>query len=132
LEEITKDWSVDLLIPAYPLKIFDINSPETTQDTLGPRRTKKIEEIQDLYSASMNIASISPKKGGDGEELNEKDFEQQQGDKADPLKKRKGFPLKSSFQKKAKATMTKMQTILTSDDFEFLIATLNDDSMEIA
>jgi hypothetical protein len=28
--------------------------------------------------------------------------------------------------------MTKMQTILTSDDFDFLIATLNDASMEIA
>jgi hypothetical protein len=31
-----------------------------------------------------------------------------------------------------KATMTKMQTILTSDDFDFIIAALNDASLEIA
>jgi hypothetical protein len=30
-----------------------------------------------------------------------------------------------------KATMTKMQTILTSDDFDFIIAALNDASLEI-
>jgi hypothetical protein len=28
--------------------------------------------------------------------------------------------------------MTKMQTVLTSDDFDFLIAALNDASLEIA
>jgi hypothetical protein len=132
LEEITKDWSVDLLIPADPVEISDIDSPETVQDTPGPSRTKKTEEVQDLDSASVKTASISPEQGGDGEELNDKEVEQQQGDEVDPLKKRKGSPLKPSSQKKSKATMTKMQTVLTSDDFDFLVAALNDASLEIA
>jgi hypothetical protein len=48
------------------------------------------------------------------------------------LKKRKGLPVKTSSQKKSKATMTNMQTVLTSDDFDFLIASLQDASLEIA
>jgi len=79
----------------------------------------------------MKIASISPEKGGDGEELNEKEVEQQQGDEVDPLKKRKGSPPKLSSQKKVKATMTKMQVVLTSKDFDFLITALQDASLEI-
>jgi hypothetical protein len=79
LEEITKDWSVDLLIPADPVEISDIDNPETVQDTPGPSKTKKTEEVQDLDSASMKTASISPEQGGDGEELNDKEVEQQVG-----------------------------------------------------
>jgi hypothetical protein len=41
------------------------------------------------------------------------------------------LPLKPSSQIKSKASMTKMQTILTFDDFNFLIASLNDASLEI-
>jgi hypothetical protein len=40
LEEITKDWSANLLVLADPAEISDIDSPETAQDTPGPRRTK--------------------------------------------------------------------------------------------
>jgi hypothetical protein len=48
------------------------------------------------------------------------------------LKKRKvPPPLKPSSWKKLKATMTKMQTVLTSDDFDFIIEALNDASLEI-
>jgi hypothetical protein len=83
-------------------------------DTPGPSKTKKIEEVQEIDNASVKTASISPEKGGDGEDLNEKEVEQKQGDEVDPLKKRKGSPLKPSSQKKSKASMTKMQTILTS------------------
>jgi hypothetical protein len=72
----------------------------------------------------MKTASISPEQGGDGKELDDKEFEQKQGDEVDPLKKRKGSPLKPSSQKKLKATMTKMQTFLTSNDFDFLIAAM--------
>jgi hypothetical protein len=61
-----------------------------------------------------------------------KEVKQKQGDEVDPLKKRKGSPLKPSSWKKSKATMTKMQTVLTSDDFDFLIASLQDASLEIA
>jgi hypothetical protein len=132
LEEITKDWSVDLLIPADPAEISDIDNPEIAQDTPGPTRTKKIEEVQELDIASVKTTSISPERGGDGEELNEKEVEQKQGDEVDPLKKRKGLLLKPSSRKKSKATMTKMQTVLTSDDFDFLITSLQDASLEIA
>jgi hypothetical protein len=66
LEEITKDWSADLLIPVDPVEIYDIECPETVQDTLGPSRMKKTKEIQDLDSASMKTASISAEQGRDG------------------------------------------------------------------
>ena len=53
-------------------------------------------------------------------------------DEVDPLKKRKVSPPKPSSWKKSKSTMTKMQTVLTSDDFDFIIVALNDASLEIA
>jgi hypothetical protein len=137
LEEITKDWSVDLLIPADPAEISDIDSPETAQDTPRPSKTKKTEEVQDLSSASVKTASISPERGGDGEEIDGTEAEQKKGevtpprDEEDPSKKRKVSPPKPSSRKKSKASMTKMQTILTSDDFDFIVAALNDASLEI-
>ena len=72
LEEITKDWSVDLLILVDPMEISDIDSLENAQDTPVPSRTKKTKEVQDLDSASVKTTSISPEKGGDGEELDDK------------------------------------------------------------
>jgi hypothetical protein len=33
LDEITKDWSVDLLFPAELAEMFDPNNPETAHDT---------------------------------------------------------------------------------------------------
>jgi hypothetical protein len=64
------------------------------QDTPRPSRTKKTEEVQRLNNASMKTASISPKQGGDCEELDDKEVKQKQGDKVDPLNKRKGSPPK--------------------------------------
>jgi hypothetical protein len=40
-------------------------------------------------------------------------------------------PSKPSSQKRSKAPITKMQTILTYDYFNFIIAALNDASLEI-
>jgi hypothetical protein len=131
LEEITKEWSANLLIPTNTAEISDIDNPETTQDTPRPSRTKKTEEVQGLDSEFVKTSSISPEHGGDGEELDDKEFEQKQGDEVDPLNKKKGSPPKPSSWKKSKASMTKMQTVLTSDDFEFLIAAMNDASLEI-
>jgi hypothetical protein len=130
LEEITKDWSADLLIPADPAEMSDPDSPETTHDTPGPNKMKKTEEVQELSSASGKTASVSPDQGGDDEveEINGIGAEQKQGevtpprDETDPLKKRKVSPLKPSSQKKSRATMTKMKTVLTTDDFDFIIA----------
>jgi hypothetical protein len=127
LEEITKDWSVELLIPAdlaEMLYLELINNPETThevKDTPGPSRRKKIKEVQNLSSASEETALVSLGQGGDDEvdqeETNEKEDQQKQGevtsprdpvDEADPLKKRKVSPMKPTSLKKFKATLTKM------------------------
>jgi hypothetical protein len=43
LEEITKDWSVDLLILEDPMEISDIDSPKTMQDTPRPSIKNKTE-----------------------------------------------------------------------------------------
>jgi hypothetical protein len=69
LEEITKDWSADLLIPVDPVEMSDIDSPEAAHDTPGPSKTKKNEEAQDVSSTSAKTASISPEQGGDGREI---------------------------------------------------------------
>jgi hypothetical protein len=74
LEEITKKWSANLLVSAYPAEISDIDSPEAAQDTTGPsktnktKKTNKVEEFQDIDSLSMRIYSITPDQGGDGED----------------------------------------------------------------
>ena len=46
--------------------------------------------------------------------------------------KRNVTPPKPSSQKKSKATRTMLKTTLTPDDFDFLISTLNDVSLELA
>jgi hypothetical protein len=138
LEEITKEWSVDLLIPADPTELSDIDSPEAAHDTPGPSKTKKNEEAQDVSSTSVKTASISPEQGGDGGEIDGTEVEQKKGevtpprDEEDPSKKRKVSPPKPSSRKKSKATRTKFETTLTSDDFDFIVAALNDASLEIA
>jgi hypothetical protein len=85
----------------------------------------------------MRIVSISPHEWGDGEEIEGEKIEQQKGevppprDEEDSSKKRKGSPLKSSSQKKPRTLITRMQTTLTLDDFNFIIAVVNDASQEI-
>jgi hypothetical protein len=133
LEEITKEWSVDLLVPADPVDISNIDSPEDTQDTPGPSKmkktmktkvTKKTEEVQDVDNYSIKIASVTPNQEGNNDDLEE--VEQHPEEEVEYPKKRKGSPLKSSSKKKAKATMNKMKTTLNHDDFNFLLATLNE------
>jgi hypothetical protein len=53
LEEITKEWSTDLLIPENPVEISDIDSPKVAQDTPRPSKINKTDEVQDLSSASV-------------------------------------------------------------------------------
>jgi hypothetical protein len=89
LEEITKDWSTELLIPTDPTEISDpelIGSSEATHeehDTPGTSRRKKIEEVQNLSSASEETTSESLGRGGndevDREETNGKDDKHKQG-----------------------------------------------------
>jgi hypothetical protein len=63
LEEITKEWLVNLLIPADPMEMSDIDSPEAVHDTPGPSKIKKIEEVHDLDNTSVNTTSISADQG---------------------------------------------------------------------
>jgi hypothetical protein len=137
LEEITKEWSADLLVPADPAKMFDIDSSETATDIPGPSKIKKTEEVHDLDSASMKTASISAEQGGDGREMDCAEVEQKKGevtpprDEEDPSNKRKFSPLKPSSRKKSKESKNKFETTLTSDNFDFIVIALNDASLEI-
>ena len=79
VEEITKDWLIDLLILVDPVEMSDLDILETTHkehDTPKPNRMKKTKEVQDLSSASRKTASVSPNWGGDGEveEINGKGY----------------------------------------------------------
>jgi hypothetical protein len=138
LEEITKEWSTDLLVAADPTEMSNVDIPKAMSDTPGPRKTKKDVEAQDIHSTFMKTASLSPAKGGEDEELGGKEVEQRKGevtpprDEEDPSKKRKITPLKLSSRKKDKATSTTLKTTLTLDDFDFLIVALNDVSLELA
>jgi hydrogenase maturation factor HypE len=131
-EEITKEWSVDLLVSADPTELSDINSLEAVQDTPGPSKTKKTmmmkkdEEIHDIVNKSIWTASITPEQDGNDEEV-----EQRPEDEEESSKKRKVSPLKPSSQKKPRTPVTKMKTMLTPDDFSFLLATMNKDIEEI-
>jgi hypothetical protein len=129
---------VDLLIPADPVEISDVDSPKVAPDTPRPSKIKNTEEVHDLDSASVKTASISVEQGEDGGDIDGAEVEQKKGevtpprDEEYPSKKRKVSLPKPSSQKKVKETMTKMQTILTSDDFDFIIVAMNDASLEIA
>jgi hypothetical protein len=137
LEEITKEWSADLLVAADLADMFDEESPEAMPDTPGPSRTKKDDEVEDVPSMSTKTTSISPAQGGDGDELGGTEVEKNRGEvtpprkEEDPSMKIKMMPPKPSSQKKAKATRTTLKTTLTSDDFDFLIVALNDVSLEL-
>jgi hypothetical protein len=138
LEEITKEWSADLLVATHLAYMSNEESHEAMSDTPGPSRTKKDDEVEDVPSTSMKTALISPMQGGDGDELGGTEVEQNKGEvtppraEEDPSMKRKMTPPKPSSQKKSKATRTTLKTTLTPDDFDFLIVALNDISLELA
>jgi hypothetical protein len=114
LEEITKEWFPDLLIPANPAEISDIDNPKATQDAPGPNKTKKSDKVQDLSSALVTTVSMSPDQGGDGEEIDSTKSEQRKGevtpprDEEDPSNKMKVSPPKPSSWKRSKSLITKM------------------------
>jgi hypothetical protein len=111
----------------------DIDSPETGLDTTEPSKINKTEEVDNLDNAYVKTASISFEQGGDGTKVDQNKGEVTlPRDEEDPSKKRKVSPLKTSSRKKMKATRTKFDTTLTSDDFEFTITAMNDALLEIA
>jgi hypothetical protein len=77
----------------------------------------------------MRTTSITLDQGGDGEDLEE--FEQRPKDEVEIIKKRKGSPPEPSSRKKSKTPVTKLQTTLTQDDFNFLITAMNESLEEI-
>jgi hypothetical protein len=150
LEEITKDWSAELLIPADPAEMFDpelIGSSEATHEehnTPGTNRRKKTEKVQNLSSASEETTSESLGRGGDDEvdkeEINGKEDQQKPSkvtpprdpvDEADFSKKIKVSPTKPTSRKKSIASKTKFHIMLMLDDFEFIITTISDASQDI-
>jgi hypothetical protein len=115
LEEITKEWLVNVLVPADLTEMFDVDSPETMLDRPGPRKMKKDDEVQDVHSTSTKT-SISPEQGGNGGEIGGTEVEKNKGkvtpprEEEDPSKNRKVIPPNPSSQKKVKATRTTFKT----------------------
>ena len=60
LEEITKEWSANLLVAVDPADMSDKESPEAMPDTLGPSNTKKDDEVEYVPSTSTKTTLISP------------------------------------------------------------------------
>jgi hypothetical protein len=80
LEQITKEWSTNLLVPAYPTEISDVVSHEAILDTPEPSKTKMDDEFHDIHSTSTKTTSISPMQGGGGEELGGTEVEKNKGE----------------------------------------------------
>jgi hypothetical protein len=102
LEEITKVWSMDLLVAADPVDMSNEESPEAMLDTPRPSRTKKDDEVEHVPIMSTKTTLISPAQGGDGDELGGTKVEQNRGEvtppreEEDPSMKRKMMPPKPS------------------------------------
>jgi hypothetical protein len=93
LDQITKEWSTNLLVAADPAEMSDVDSPKAMLDTPKPSKTNKDDEVQYVHRTSTNTTLISPAQGGDGEELGGTEVEKNKGDvtlpreEEDPSKK---------------------------------------------
>jgi hypothetical protein len=102
LEEIKKEWSVDLLVVVDPVDMSDEEILESMPYTSRPSRTKKDDEVEYVPSTSTKTTSISPVQGGDGDELGGTEVEKNRGEvtppreEEDPSMKRKMTPPKTS------------------------------------
>jgi hypothetical protein len=150
MEEITKEWPVDLLIPVEQEEFSNpdlIESPVVTCEEYdapnNSRRTKK-EEVQEMNSVSKETASNSPGGGGDDEVDKKEDKGEEdkhkQGkvtpprdplDEAETSMKRKVSPTKPTSWKKFKSSKPHMQIVLMMDDIDFIIVAISDTSEDI-
>ena len=79
MEEITKEWPVEFLIPVDQAELSDpdlIGSPMVTReeyDEPSSSRRKKKEEVQKMNNASKKTSLDSPGGGGDDEVDKEED-----------------------------------------------------------
>jgi hypothetical protein len=73
MEEMTKEWPEELLVPVNQTKLSDpdlIGSAVVTceeYDAPNSRRKKKKEDVQEIHNTSEETASNSPNGGGDNE-----------------------------------------------------------------
>jgi hypothetical protein len=155
MEEITKEWPAEFLVPVEDAELSDpdiIGSPLVTRTEYdgqsSAKKKKKKEEVQDIDSeekdnASEETAPDSP-AGGGGDEVNqEEEGEEDKQEKGevtppkDPLteaetsKKRKVSPQKPSAWKKTRANKPQSQNVLTVDDIELIITAVEDASEDI-
>jgi hypothetical protein len=79
MEEITKEWLVEFLLPVGDVELSDpdlIECPMVTRTEYdGPssaKKKKKKEEVQDIDNTSEETASDSP-GGGRGDEVNQEE-----------------------------------------------------------
>jgi hypothetical protein len=127
-----------------PKQLGSSKATYEAHDTPRTSRRKKIEEVHNLSSASEETTSESPEGGGNDEvykeENNGKEDKQKQGkvtpprdpiDETDPSNKRKVSRTKTTSWKKSKAAKTKLQTVLTLDDFDFIIAFISNASQDL-
>jgi hypothetical protein len=156
MEEITKEWPAEFLVPVEDVELSDpdiIGSPLVTQvehdGQSSAKKKKKKEEVQDIESdekdnASEETAPDSP-AGGGGDEVNQEEGGEE-GDKKekgevtppkDPLtevetsKKRKVSPQKPSARKKTRANKPQSKNVLTVDDIDLIITVVEDASEDI-
>jgi hypothetical protein len=156
MEEITKEWPVEFLIPVEDVELSDpdiIGSPLVTRvehygQTSAKKRKKKEEmkniETDEEDNASKESSFDSP-TGGGGDEVNQeegrgKGDNQDNGEvtppkdpptEAETSKKRKVSPQKPSERKKTHANKPQSKNVLTEDDVSLIIASMEDTSEDI-
>jgi hypothetical protein len=149
LEEITKEWPAEFLIPVDQATLSDpnlIRSPVVScKEYDAPKNSRKNkEDVQEIHNISEETTSDSPSRGEDNEvDKEEKEGEEdkkRQGKLTPPRKplveveiskKIKVFVMKPTLQKKSKVSKLRLQTMLTFDDFDFIIAAISYASKDI-
>jgi hypothetical protein len=150
MEEITKEWPAEFLIPVNQEELFDpdlidnlvVNREE--YDAPNSIRRKNKEEVHKLKNASEETSSDSPRGGGgdevEKEENDRKEEKLKQGevtpprdpiDEVETSKKRKVSPKKPTSRKKSKANKPSFQTVLTMDGIDLIIVVVSDTSEDI-
>jgi hypothetical protein len=94
MEEITKEWPVEFLIPVEQIELYEpnlIGSPVVTREehsTPNNNKKKKKEEVHELSSASKETTPDSPEGGGGDEVYKEEDeaeeYKHKQGEVTPP------------------------------------------------
>jgi hypothetical protein len=156
MEEITKEWPAELLVPVEYVELSDpdiIRSPLVTgvehDGQASAKKKKKKEEVQSIESDEEDSASEESRpdspaiRGGDEvnqEEGREEGDKQETGEvtppkdlfiEAETSKKRKVSLQKPSARKKTRANKPQSKNVFIVDDVDFIIAAMEDASDDI-